>query len=123
MELILYYVCYDHLCSNIPTNRLMSVPVLVLVPVSAFPHDLLRGLVLRRMLLRGLVPHVLAHRLQGLYFRPLRSQSLLVPRLTILYRRLPRLTLTRLTNRWLFSGTLPVLSVTSTLLLLSLYYR
>src|SRR5436309_2353031 len=51
MEPILYYVCCDHLCSNIPTNRLMSVPVLVLVSVSVFPHDLLRELVLRSMLL------------------------------------------------------------------------
>ena len=84
MEPILYCACYDHLCSNNPTNRVVSAQGMVsaqdVVSVSAqgvvSAHDLLRG---------GIVLCGLVRRLQGLSFRSLSLHSWLVPRATTLY--------------------------------------
>jgi hypothetical protein len=73
MEPILCCECCDHLYSNIPTNRVMS------------PQDLLRGMVVSRMLLCRMVLHGLARRLQSRYFGPLRWPG---PQAKTLYRRL-----------------------------------
>jgi hypothetical protein len=73
MEPILYCACYDHLCSNNPTNCVLS-PQCVASPrgaVSAQDVVFLQGVVFPHDLLRGIVLCGLVRRLQGLYFRSL----------------------------------------------------
>src|SRR5579859_1793573 len=94
MEPILCCACCDHLCSNIPTNPVMSTV--------ASAHYLLQGLVPRGLLLCRLMLYGLVRRSQCLNFGPLRWPGQLA---TTLYCLLPQLSLSRLTNGYFFSGT------------------
>src|SRR5713226_2392601 len=102
MEPILYCACYDHPCSNIPTNHpLVALWDQLLEEVVGM---VLRRLVQRRRLLRGPVQDAPVRRLTGLNFHPWGVHPWLVPQWPTLPHWLLRQTPTQLTKCWLFSG-------------------
>ena len=88
MEPILYCACYDHLCSNNPTNCVMSAQDAVSAQdvVSAQGVVSAQDVVSAHDLLRGIVLCGLVRRLQGLHCRSLNLRLWFVPRAMTLYR-------------------------------------